>query len=44
MHAEVIAAQREAIERLRREGHISDEVMRRVEYELDLEELRLAAG
>ena len=44
MHAEVIAAQREAIERLRREGRISDDVMRRVEYELDLEELRLAAG
>jgi CPA1 family monovalent cation:H+ antiporter len=37
----IIGAQREAIEQLRREGVISDEVMRRVEFELDLEETRL---
>jgi CPA1 family monovalent cation:H+ antiporter len=37
----VIEAQRAAIEQLRRDGVISDEVMRRVEFELDLEETRL---
>ena len=37
----IIEAQRQAIEQLRREGVISDDVMRRVEFELDLEETRL---
>jgi len=37
----VIDAQREAIEGLRRAGDISDEVMRTVERDLDLEERRL---
>jgi monovalent cation/hydrogen antiporter len=40
MH-EVIAAEREALLRLRNEGRITDEVMRRVERDLDLEEARL---
>jgi Na+/H+ antiporter len=38
---EVIQAQREALLRLRDDGEISSEVMRRVERELDLEEERL---
>ena len=38
--AGVLEAQREVLERLRRDGVISDEVMRRVEHELDLEEGR----
>jgi CPA1 family monovalent cation:H+ antiporter len=38
---EVIAAQRLALVRLRNEGAISSQVMRRVERELDLEESRL---
>ena len=37
----IIGAQRAALEELRREGVISDDVMRRVEFELDLEETRL---
>ena len=37
----VIEAQRESLVRLRNEGAISDEVRRRVEHELDLEESRL---
>jgi monovalent cation/hydrogen antiporter len=37
----VIEAQRDAIEGMRRSGEISDEVMRSVERELDLEERRL---
>ncbi len=37
----IIEAQREAIERLRGEGEISDDVMRAVEHDLDLEERRL---
>jgi CPA1 family monovalent cation:H+ antiporter len=37
----VIDAQRDAIEGMRRSGEISDEVMRSVERELDLEERRL---
>ena len=40
MH-EVIEAQRAAIVRLRNEGLISSDVMRRVERDLDLEESRL---
>ena len=38
---ELLAAQRSAIVRLRNEGAISSEVMRRVERDLDLEESRL---
>jgi Na+/H+ antiporter len=38
---EVIAAQRRALIRLRNDGAISDQVMRRLERELDLEETRL---
>jgi CPA1 family monovalent cation:H+ antiporter len=38
---ELIEAQRDAIEELRRDGTISDDVMRRLERELDLEEQRL---
>jgi CPA1 family monovalent cation:H+ antiporter len=41
---EVLDAQREAVVRLRRAGVISDEVMRRVERDLDLEETRLDAA
>jgi CPA1 family monovalent cation:H+ antiporter len=37
----VIEAQREAIEAMRRSGEITDEVMRNVERDLDLEETRL---
>jgi CPA1 family monovalent cation:H+ antiporter len=42
MH-ELIAAERDALLRLRNEGRITDEVMRRVERDLDLEEARLDA-
>ncbi len=35
--------EREALLRLRNEGRITDEVMRRVERDLDLEEARLEA-
>jgi hypothetical protein len=38
---EVIAAERAALLELRNEGRITDEVMRRVERDLDLEEARL---
>jgi CPA1 family monovalent cation:H+ antiporter len=38
--ASVLEAQREMLDQLRRDGVISDEVMRRVERELDLEEGR----
>ena len=38
---EVIQAQREVLIRMRNEGEISSEVMRRIERELDLEETRL---
>ena len=40
MH-EVIGAQRATLRRLRDEGHVSDDVRRRVEYDLDLEEARI---
>jgi CPA1 family monovalent cation:H+ antiporter len=40
MVASVLEAQRSALDELRREGRISDDVMRRVERELDLEEGR----
>jgi monovalent cation/hydrogen antiporter len=39
----VLEAQREAIIRLRDQGVVNDDVMRRVERELDLEELRIEA-
>jgi len=39
----VIEAEREAIIRLRDRGEVSDDVMRRLERDLDLEELRLEA-
>ena len=42
MMLEVIEAQREAIESLRMQGEISDDVMRAVEQDLDLEERRLS--
>jgi len=38
---ELIAVQRRALLRLRGEGRINDEVLRRIERELDLEEVRL---
>jgi CPA1 family monovalent cation:H+ antiporter len=38
---EAINAQREALDRLRREGAIDDDVMRAIERDLDLEEARL---
>jgi CPA1 family monovalent cation:H+ antiporter len=38
---ELLGAEREALLRLRSEGHISDEVRRRVERDLDLEDARL---
>jgi CPA1 family monovalent cation:H+ antiporter len=37
----VLRAEREELLRLRNEGLINDEVMRRVERDLDLEEARL---
>jgi len=40
MVASVLEAQRDTLEDLRRSGTISDDVMRRVEHELDLEEGR----
>ena len=40
LRREVLAAQREALLRLREEGAISDEVLRRVQRDLDLEEAR----
>jgi monovalent cation/hydrogen antiporter len=39
----VIEAEREAVQRLREDGAISDEAFRRVERDLDLEELRMEA-
>ncbi len=38
---ELLIAEREALLQLRNEGHISDEVRRRIERDLDLEEIRL---
>ena len=40
---EVIDAERDAIIQLRDRGAINDEVLRRLERDLDLEELRLEA-
>lgn len=39
--AHVLGAQRGTLRRLRDEGQVTDEVRRRVEYGLDLEEARL---
>lgn len=39
---ELINREREFILRLRKEGKVSDELVRKIEYELDLEEARLA--
>lgn len=39
--AEVIGAEREVLRRLRDEGRITDEVRRKIEYDLDLEEARI---
>jgi len=39
----VIAAQRKSLRALRDDGQITDEVRRRVEYDLDLEEARIAS-
>jgi len=41
LRGEILAAERGALVALRGRGHISDEVMRRVERDLDLEESRL---
>ncbi len=38
---EVIGAERGALRRLRDEGRITDEVRRRIEFDLDLDETRL---
>ena len=38
---EVIGAERDTLRRLRNEGAITDEVRRRIEFDLDLEETRL---
>ena len=38
----VLGAQRDTLRRLRDEGEVTDEVRRRVEYDLDLEEARLS--
>lgn len=40
---EVLDAERATLRRLRDEGHITDEVRRRIEFDLDLDETRLAA-
>ena len=41
LRAELLVAERQAVLDLRREGRISDEVMRRLERDLDLEIARL---
>lgn len=41
IHRELIQRERELILRLRKEGRVTDEIMRKIEYELDLEEARL---
>jgi NhaP-type Na+/H+ or K+/H+ antiporter len=38
---EIIQVERSMLSALRREGHISEEALRKIEYELDLEETRL---
>jgi len=39
---EVIGAERDVLRRLRDEGRITDEVRRKIEYDLDLEEARIS--
>jgi CPA1 family monovalent cation:H+ antiporter len=41
LRRELLAAEREAVRELRRQGVIDDDVMRRVQYDLDLEDARL---
>ena len=43
MRRAVLNAEREAVIQLRDEGTINDEVLRRLEREIDLEELRMEA-
>jgi Na+/H+ antiporter len=43
LQRELLEAERQAVVQLRREGRINDDVMRRVTYDLDLEEARLDA-
>jgi monovalent cation/hydrogen antiporter len=43
LRRELLEAERQAVRRLRRDGHIDDEVMRRVQRDLDLEDERLDA-
>jgi CPA1 family monovalent cation:H+ antiporter len=43
LRRELLEAERQAVRSLRREGHIDDEVMRRVQRDLDLEDERLDA-
>ena len=42
LRTDVIGAEREVLRRLRDEGGITDEVRRKIEYDLDLEETRVA--
>jgi CPA1 family monovalent cation:H+ antiporter len=41
---ETLSAERRALIRLRDEGAISDEVLHRLEYELDVESIRIGLG
>ena len=43
LRRELLEAERQAVRRLRRDGYIDDEVMRRVQRDLDLEDQRLDA-
>jgi CPA1 family monovalent cation:H+ antiporter len=44
LQREVLQAERSAVIGLRNQGEINDEVLRRIERELDLEEQHLAGG
>ena len=44
LRAEILDAERRVLVRLRNEGAISDDVLRELEQELDLEALRIGAG
>jgi CPA1 family monovalent cation:H+ antiporter len=41
LQLDMIAVERKTVERLHREGKSSDEILRKIEKELDLEETRL---
>jgi CPA1 family monovalent cation:H+ antiporter len=41
LHREALAIERATVVALRNQGHISDEVLHRIERDLDIEELRL---